>query len=225
MNIEFWLIAADDVAKWDGWRALAALGTMAAVWVALKRDSTAERSAAIAKAHLIGAMISEANAALRELSEYQAARLSESDLYVYFLKYQKLGHLMTGCNAFFTGIKTTECPTIEVMTTLSVLRYVTDRGNKAITKAYSFIEEKVTPFQSPPSVEVEIQMLSLSIKDLKIEQEWVAGRHRKIGTQEGHRREIGRKLSSPRSQHLRALPSILWAIIKNSPIPKNRDNL
>ena len=202
---------------WDGWRALAAIGTMAAVWVALSRDTASEKRQAIRDSHVIGAMISELNYVISEVDDFEKARINRKNLSIFFSKLDRSNHL-PGSELFFRNIKLSDCPTVEVMTTVSV----TDRLMKSVISTVDLGRESIKGsadhFTPPPHLDLESMALKMCRKDLKDEQRWVAGRYYKIATQDGHRKQVEKRSSlSPRRESLKSIPLLIKTIVTNRP--------
>lgn len=203
---------ADGIFRWDGWRALAALGTFAAVWVALRRDAVSERRTAIKEAHLIGAIIGEAEAVNLLAKKYETERSNDKRMQGLLEFYDEMGGLDQEVEVL-KSIKFSECPTVEVMTTRSVLSKEFELVRSAYEKLRCYIADKKSP---PPSLKESIVSLDQSISDLNSELKVVSGRFYAWAHQDGHRQKVDEKINgTPRTRALRALPEIVISAVTN----------
>lgn len=204
---------ADKIFRWDGWRALAAIGTFLAVWIALRRDERADRRIAIKESHLIGAILDHATTARIMANEYESSISKPKVLDKHRESYFRLGGLDSNIQTL-KSISVSDCPTVEVMTTKSVLAKIFEN----IDKAYQDIESQsdTEPKKQLRSLSHEISCLNICIEDLKVEMKAISGRHYEWAHQDGHRRKVAEKVNGTlRTRALRALPGVLGAIITN----------
>ena len=214
----------DAAFRWDGWRALAAIATFAAVLVALRRDTLSEKRIAIKDAHLIGAIIDQATVAAKLASNYELARkdpsAAEEKLYVY----DRFGGV-DGFIETIKSIKLSDCPTIEVMTTCGVLCSVYVRIKKGYTEL-SLFKDKLDDMPAM-SMAGEIITINQCIEDMKSEIRLVSGKYYDWAHQEGHRRKVAEKLNGTmRARAIKEIPRIVWAIVTNkAPKPTSENKL
>jgi hypothetical protein len=212
-TLKVFLGIIDCVFRWDGWRAIAAIGTFLAVWVALGRDIRADRRATIKEAHFIGAIIVLAQGADILAEKYEAASRDPNPTQVKSAidLYNRVGGVDPIISTL-QGIRPGDCPTIEVMTTCTVLLYALDR----IKSSY---ENMITSSRdgkvlNVPSLSTYSSTLKSSIEDLEQELRVVSGRYYDLANLEGHRRNVKNKINGTiRMRAIKSLPKLIFSIL------------
>lgn len=207
----------DIVFLWGGWRALAAIGTFAAVFVALRRDGETHRRTSIREAHFIGGVISLCSPLLLIAEKYEAARMNKNQLESLSKLYSDFGGFRNTAESL-RAIRFTDCPTIEVMTTIGVVIACCDRVIEVIEPHSNNVDDNNFPGRS---IAVQIDSLRESISDLESEQRVVAGKFYQWAHQAGHREMVKKRTAgTPRTRALQSLPGLLFALVTNRSSPK-----
>lgn len=215
MNVDTILHALNVCFVWDGWRGIAAVGTFAAVAVALNRDRVAEKQRRIREAHAIGAMIAEIEAIHHQILEYKKYRKNKLELKK-FLKNVMIVRNIQSAKSFFSSIKLSDCSSVEVITTVSVLRGSIDRIDSVLDGAWRGIDVVDKDYVVPEDLDLDIFALSQCLSDLHKEQKIVSGKYFSVSTQSGHREHVKRIIhGSPRLRSLKSIPSLVVTIVTN----------
>jgi len=117
------------------------------------------------------------------------------------------------------GIRLSDCPTVEVMTTISVLIGTFDSASKIYSEIINLDDENLSKYRK--SAKRIIADLDVSIKDLEAELKVISGKYYDWAHQEGHRKKVDEKVNgTARMRAAKAIANLAWAFITNKPPEK-----
>lgn len=189
------ITATNAVFVWEGWKALAAIGTFLAVFVALNRDGKIEQKDRIKHSYAISALIDLVGSSLLLLKRFQAADDDEKLASAYNLM-DRTG-LFEKSLETMDSLKMSDLPTVETINTVSVLKAEYKHLLSLLNK-----DEK----KRPEGISTVVSIFERCLADLEKEHRFVAGRDYYRVTSDGHRAWRSKKLfGGPRKQSLRVI--------------------